>query len=111
MASRNARHLDTQGGDAVTYFFHSATLFALSFVIYQLSTIGRHLMSMQETVDALTAQVAKIQSEVIAARDVLTVRLAEVQAQLDAAGSPVDLSALENAIQALDDINPDEPAE
>ena len=98
------------------YFFDAAILLALSFTMLQLSTLGRSLMSTQDAVDKLTAQVAKVQSEVTSARDAITTQLADVQAQLAAAGATeqVDLSALESAIQALDDINPDpvdEPAD
>lgn len=91
------------------YFFDAAMLGALSCVIYQSSTIGRSLMSLQDQVDALTAQVAKITAEVTAKQDALLAHLADVEAQLAAAGAAedVDLSALKTAIQNLDDINPD----
>jgi len=93
--------------------FDSAILFAGGFTLFQLVALGAHLMSTQDAVNALTAQVAKIQNEVIAARDVLTAKLADVQAQLDAAGvtEQVDLSELEAAVQALDDVNPDPVAD
>lgn len=98
------------------YFFDAAILLALSFTMLQLSTLGRSLMSTQSLVDTLIAQVEKIYTEVTVARDTLTAQLADVQAQLAAAGATekVDLSALQSAIQALDDINPDpvdEPAD
>lgn len=65
-------------------------------------------MSDQQTqIDSLTAQVDKIQAEVIAARDAIVDELADVKAQLDAAGTPVDLTALTSAVQKLDDLNPD----
>ena len=92
------------------YFFNSAILLTLTFVLLHQSKQGRFMMSTQDAVDALTAQVDKIHQEVTAARDVLSAHLADVQAQLDAAGVPaeqVDLSALQSAVQALDDINPD----
>jgi hypothetical protein len=91
------------------YFFDAAILTALAFAIIQLSTIGRSLMSTQETVDQLTAQVAKIHLEVTVAKDQLTAQLADVLAQLEAAGAveKVDVSGLQAAIQKLDDINPD----
>lgn len=60
-------------------------------------------MAKQADVDALTAQVVKIGSEV---QNVKT-ELAKVQAQVDALGVPVDLSALTAAIQSVDDLNPD----
>lgn len=40
------------------YFFHAATLAALSFTIYQLSTLGKAIMSTQDQVDALSAPTA-----------------------------------------------------
>lgn len=92
------------------YFIQSAVLASLGFAIYQLSQQGKFLMSTQEAVDQLTAQVAKVKNEVVVARDVLTAKLADVQAQLDAAGvtEQVDLTELTAAVQSLDDINPDE---
>lgn len=87
----------------MTYFFHAATLAALAFVIVQLSVIGKVIMSQQDSIDALTAQVVKIGSEV----QNVKAELAKVQAQVDELGVPVDLSALTLAIQSVDDLNPD----
>lgn len=100
--------MDNEGGDAPMshYFFLGAALAGIAFAIYQLTTIGRAVMSQQEQVDALTTQVIKIGSEV----QNVKVELAKVQAQLDAANIPaevVDLSALTAAIQSVDDLNPD----
>jgi small-conductance mechanosensitive channel len=91
------------------YFFDAAILAALSFAIYQITTIGRVIVSTQDQIDSLTAQVSKVQSEVVSAKEVLVAKLAEVQAQLDAAGAAeqVDLTGLQAAVQLLDDINPD----
>lgn len=86
-----------------TYFFHAATLAALSFAIYQLSVLGKAVMSQQETIDALTDQVIKIGSEV----QNVKAELAKVQAQVDELGVPVDLTDLTAAIQSVDDLNPD----
>jgi copper chaperone CopZ len=87
----------------MTYFLHAATLGALAFFIYQNTLIGKAAMATQNDVDALTAQVVKIGSEV----QNVKVELAKVQAQVDALGVPVDLTALTNAIQSVDDLNPD----
>lgn len=60
-------------------------------------------MSVQDSVNAVVAQLGKAKSEIVA-------KIADVQAQLDAASVPVeqvDLSALTAAAQALDDIVPD----
>lgn len=92
-----------------THFWFAAILAALSFTIYQTTTIGRQLMATQQEVDALTAQVIKIGDEVKTAHAVLVAELADVKAQLAAAGSAdkVDLTGLTAAIQNVDDINPD----
>lgn len=91
------------------YFFNAATLAALSFVLYQLSTLGRYLMATQADVDKLTAQVEKIGVEVKTVHAVLVNELDDVKAQLAAAGAAekVDLTGLAAAIQNVDDINPD----
>lgn len=63
---------------------------------------------MTTTQDAINAVVEKLRH----ARQEIVARLAEVQAQLDDAAIPaevVDLSALTDAAQALDDIVPDAP--
>lgn len=95
------------------YFFDAAILLTIAYTLFHLTYLGRQLMSTQETVDQLTAQVNKIATEVASAKTALETRLAEVQAQLDAAGvaEQVDLSSLSAAVQALDDINPDTPVE
>lgn len=107
MENRHKKQLDTRSGATVNiYFFHAATLAALGFAIYQLSVIGRVIMGQQDSIDALTAQVIKIGSEV----QNVKVELAKVQAQVDAANIPaevVDLTALTAAIQSVDDLNPD----
>ena len=98
---------------AFTYWIDAAILTALAFTLYQLSLIGRHLMSTQEQVDQLTVQVVKINDEVKASAAILKEELSSVKEQLAAANVPaetVDLTALAAAIQAVDDINPD-PAE
>lgn len=111
MGDRNPRPLDNRGGDAAMnlYFFHAVTLAALSFAIYQLTAVGKAIMSTQDQVDALTTQVAKVQAEVVAAKDVLVAQVVALQDQLANAGvaEQVDLSGLQAAVQALDDINPD----
>ena len=102
--------------DAAPYWFDAALFAATSFVIIQLTVIGRNIMGLQTQVDSLTAQVAKIGNEVTAAHDALVAELASVKDQLANAGvaETVDLSGLTAAIQAVDDLNPDvveQPAE
>lgn len=98
------------------HFWFAAILGALGFIVVQIAIIGGH-MAKQEDVDALvvkveglTAQLGKVRTEVTAVKD----QLAVVQAALEAAGSPVDLTALSAAVdgavaavQAVDDLNPD----
>lgn len=93
----------------MTYFFHAATLAALGFVLFQLSYLGRCLMSTQEAVDKVTATLNKVLGEVTSAKDVLVAKMTELQAQLDAAGvaEQIDLSGLQSVAAALDDLNPD----
>ena len=95
------------------HFWFAAILAALSFAIYQLSTLGKAVMSTQEQVDALTNQVVKIQGEVVTAKDALVAQVAALQEQLANAGvaEQVDLSGLQSAVDALDAINPDAPVE
>jgi prophage tail gpP-like protein len=64
-------------------------------------------MSLQDTVDQITEELARAYGEIKA-------EIAQVQAQLDAANVPaeqVDLSALQAAADLLDGIVPDEPTE
>lgn len=70
-------------------------------------TIGAS-MATQADIDNLTAQVTKVMSEVTAATNVLVAAVAALQAQIDAGQPVLDLSALNAAVQALDDINPDQ---
>ena len=68
-------------------------------------TIGRLIVSTQESIDAVVAQLGKAKDEVVA-------KIADVQAQLAAAAVPaevVNLDALTAAAQALDDVVPDAP--
>jgi hypothetical protein len=67
-------------------------------------TIGRLIVSTQESIDAVVAQLDKAKVEIVA-------EIASVQAQLDAAGAAeqVDLSGLTAIAQSLDDIVPDAP--
>lgn len=97
----------------MNYFFHAATLLLISFILFQLTHLGRQHMSTQEAIDQITAQLKKAQNEVIAARDELMAKLADVQLQLEDAqvADVVDLSELTAAAQALDDIVPDAPAD
>lgn len=91
--------------------FDALILLVLAFVLFAVSTIGRHLMSTQATIDAVVAQLSKARGEIVAARDELLARIADIQDQLDNAGAAdeVDLSALTAVAQILDDIVPDAP--
>ncbi len=67
---------------------------------------GVLMSSQQDVVNAITSQLVKAQGEIVK-------RIADVQAQLDAAGvaEQIDLSSLQAAAQALDDVVADpEPA-
>ena len=78
-------------------------------IIIILETIRNTTMATQEAVDALTAQVSKIQTEVTGAVDALKVQIAALQAIIDAGQPVIDLSGLQTALQGLDDLNPDAP--
>lgn len=67
---------------------------------------GFIMSQQQDTVNALVDQLRKSQTEIVA-------QLARAQAQIDAAGvaDQVDLSTLVSAVQAIDDIVPDAPAD
>lgn len=75
-----------------------------------LNRISAHLerridMSTQDTINAVVAQLGKAKGEIVT-------KIADVQAQLDAASIPaevVDLTALTEAAQALDDVVADVP--
>jgi uncharacterized protein YPO0396 len=87
----------------MTSWFIAAILTIQGFTLFTTSAIGRHLMTAQEDINAVVAQLGKAKDEIVA-------KIADVQAQLDAANVPaeqVDLTALNAAAQALDDIVPD----
>jgi hypothetical protein len=91
--------------------FDALIFFILAFILFAISTTGRHIMSVQTTIDAVVAQLTKARQEIVQARDELLAGIAEVQEQLDNAEAPedVDLTALTAAAQSLDDIVPDAP--
>lgn len=64
-----------------------------------LNQIRRDLVSLQETVDSLVSQLAKAKAEIVT-------KISELEAQV-AAGETPDLTALKEAVQALDDVVPD----
>jgi len=85
----------------LTLMFCGFTLWVAGFLTL---TIGRLIVSTQESVDAIVVQLGKAKDEVVA-------KIADVQAQLDAASVPaevVNLDALNAAAQALDDIVADD---
>ena len=86
----------------LTLLFCGFTLWVAGFLTL---TIGRLIVSTQESIDAIVVQLGRAKDEVVA-------KIADVQAQLDAASVPaevVNLDALNAAAQALDDIVADEP--
>ena len=96
----------------MTFVIFDALIFLiLAFVLFAVSTTGRHIMSVQKSIDAVVAQLTKARAEIVQARDELLASIAEVQDQLDNAEAPedVDLTALTAAAQSLDDIVPDAP--
>jgi hypothetical protein len=64
-------------------------------------------MATQADIDALSAQVTKVQAEVVAAADALRAQIAALQAIIDAGQPVIDLTGLQSALQVLDDLNPD----
>ena len=91
--------------------FDALTFLILAFVLFAVSTTGRQVMSVQESIDSVVAQLTKARAEIVQARDELLASIADVQEQLDSVEAPedVDLTALTAAAQSLDDIVPDAP--
>ena len=85
-------------------WFISAILAIQGFTLFSVSALGRHLMSTQETVNAVVAQLAKVKDEIVG-------KIADLNVQIEDAGvaDVVDTSELTAAAQALDDIVPDAP--
>ncbi len=73
----------------------------------QLNNIERLIMTTQAQIDTLAAQVTKIIAEVQSATAVVQAEVASLKAQLEQMGQPVDLTALQAAVDVLDAINPD----
>lgn len=84
--------------------FISAILFVQAATLVIVSSIGRHIMSAQEAIDAVVRQLAKAKSEIVA-------KIVDLNDQIAAAGvqDQVDTSELVAAAQSLDDIVPDAP--
>ena len=84
------------------WFLQAVTLAALTYLIYASTTLERTVMSLQETVDNLTEELARAYGEIKA-------EIAQLQAQVEAAGvaEQVDFTALQAAADALDGIVPD----
>jgi len=92
----------------VDHFFDAAILITIGFTLIIQSTLGKLMAAQQKAVDAVVDQLVKSREEILGAQRSLFAQIAAVQAQLDAAQvSTVDLSALTEAAQALDDIVPD----
>lgn len=89
----------------MTDLFLAAILLFQGFTLFATSTLGRHLMATQDTINALVAQLGK-------AKDEILTKIADLNMQVQDAGvaDKVDLSELTAAVQAIDDINPDTPA-
>ena len=69
-------------------------------ILKQLFKMEKIMSENQEKIDALAVQLAKAKTEILA-------QVARLQEQIDA-GEQVDLTALTEAVQGLDDLNPDE---
>ena len=87
----------------MSYFFHAAILLALGFISYVNFEYGKAIMSTQQAVDAVVAQLSKAKEEILS-------KVADLNAQIEDAGvaDVVDTSELTAVAQALDDIVPDE---
>lgn len=74
-----------------------------------LHDLERDIMSTQETINAVVAQLNKVRLEVTDARDALMAKISDLNVQIADAGvaEVVDTSELTAAAQALDDIVPD----
>ena len=75
-------------------------------------------MATQADVDRLTEQANKIQGELrtaqeanAAAAEALRAEIARLEALIEQGQTDIDLTALQNALQVLDDANPDAPTE
>jgi hypothetical protein len=90
----------------IVVYLQAATLAFIGFILFTLTTLERTVMSLQDTVDHITEELARAYGEIKA-------ELAKVQAQVDAAGATeqVDLTALQAAADMLDGIVPDETTE
>lgn len=86
------------------WFFISAILATQAFTLYAVSSLGRHLMATQDTINAVVAQLGKAKDEILA-------KIADLNVQIADAGveDVVDTSELTAVAQALDDIVPDAP--
>ena len=84
--------------------FTVAVLLIQAFTLFAVSSLGRHQMSTQETVNAIAAQLRKAKDEIVA-------KIVDLNVQLEDAGvaDVVDTSELVAVAQALDDIVPDAP--
>lgn len=74
-------------------------IFTTKHLITRKELKGIIMGSLQDAVDAITAQLAKAQAEIIA-------KISDLEAVIAAGGTP-DLTALKAAAQALDDVVPD----
>ena len=92
----------------IVIYLQIGTLGLFAFHLTETAYNRRKIMAtLQETVDQITAELARAYGEIKA-------EIAQVQAQLDAASVPaeqVDLSALQAAADLLDGIVPDETTE
>lgn len=87
---------------ALFVLFGAIILAVQGFSLFTTSIIGRHLMSQQDQIDALVAQLGKARQEIIG-------KISDLAIQLDDAGvaDKVDLTGLVAAVQAIDNVVPD----
>ena len=75
----------------------------LTKILTQLTDIGTQMATQQEQINTLTAQVNKVFTEVTLLKSTLEAAVADLELQLDN-NMPVDLTALQTAVQSIDDI-------
>lgn len=87
----------------------ATTITVLTYQLQKLHNIERKLDMSQEAIDAITAQLAKVETEVVDTRDNLLAEIKDLKDQI-ANGVPapeLDLAGLTAVAQRLDDLTPD----
>lgn len=87
----------------------ATTITVLTYQLQKLHNIERKLDMSQDAIDAITAQLAKVETEVVDTRDNLLAEIKDLKDQI-ANGVPapeLDLAGLTAVAQRLDDLTPD----